>query len=82
MYGLVWLRGKNKTLTSPARATPDSWPRSGPIFMQPVMQGFDYAAQRNMYRPGTGCMRMWHCKERDGLFASANEVYYGIVYPN
>lgn len=47
--------------------------------MQPVMQGFDYAAQRSMYRPGTGCMRMWHCKERDGLFASGNEVYYIIL---
>ena len=46
--------------------------------MQPVMQGFDYAAQRSTHRCGTRCMRMWHCKERDGLFASGNEVYYGI----
>ena len=35
---------------SPEHLTPAPCLRSGPIFMQPVMQGFDYAAQRNTRR--------------------------------
>ena len=41
---------KKHSHLAPERHQTAPWPRSGPIFMQPVMQGFDYVAQCNTHR--------------------------------